>query len=132
MNQEKIDLCKYELEKAKKTLETAKANFKGKDLISTVNRIYYAMFYSATAVLMTKGLSSSKHSGVMSNFDKNIVNKGLIDKDYGKFYHKIFAKRNWGDYEPFSKFEEKEVNDWLAKAEEFIKTMEELTLKIID
>jgi len=45
MKQEFIDLAKYRLEKAKNTLSYAKSYVDDTTLDSTVNRIYYAMFY---------------------------------------------------------------------------------------
>ena len=61
MKQEFIDLAKYRLEKAKNTLSYAKSYIDDTSLDSTVNRIYYAMFYAVNALLITKGLYSSKH-----------------------------------------------------------------------
>ena len=44
----------------------------------SVSRAYYAMLYCAQVLLLTKGLSFSKHSGVISAFGKEFVKKGLI------------------------------------------------------
>ncbi len=60
MNWEK-DLITYRREKASETLEVAKILLNGKHLFSAVNRIYYALFYEVSALLMTKNLFSSKH-----------------------------------------------------------------------
>ena len=58
MKQEFIDLAKQRLEKAKNTLSYAKSYVDDTTLDSTVNRIYYAMFYAVNALLVTKGLYS--------------------------------------------------------------------------
>lgn len=60
MKQEFIDLARYHLEKAWNTLSDAKQYLQGATLESTVNRIYYALFYAVNALLITEGLSSSK------------------------------------------------------------------------
>lgn len=83
MKQEFIDLAKYRLEKAKNTLFYAKRYIDDATLDSTVNRIYYAVFYAVNALLITKGLHSSKHSGVRAIFNKEIVNKGHIENNGG-------------------------------------------------
>ncbi|MEW6621123.1 MAG: HEPN domain-containing protein [bacterium] len=132
MKQEFIDLAKYRLEKAENTLSDAKKYINGATLESTVNRIYYAMFYAVNALLITKGLSSSKHSGVRALFNKEFVNKGIIEKNWGEFYSNMFDRRQKGDYRDFVKFEKSDVETWLKKAEEFISRIEELTLKIIE
>ena len=57
MKKEYEDLAKYRLEKAKNTLHDAQKYFTEATSVSTVNRIYYAMFYAVNALLITKGLS---------------------------------------------------------------------------
>lgn len=59
MKRELADLIKYRLEKSKETLQDAKIMFEKASLNSTVNRIYYAMFYAVNSLLLSKNLSSS-------------------------------------------------------------------------
>ncbi|MBC7332926.1 MAG: HEPN domain-containing protein [Actinobacteria bacterium] len=132
MKQEFIDLAKYRLEKARNTLSDAKKYINNATLESTVNRIYYAMFYAVNALLITKGLASSKHSGVLALFNGEIVKKGLIERRFGKFYSDMLNIRQEGDYKDFVKFEREDVEEWLKKAEEFIAKIEEITLKMIE
>jgi uncharacterized protein (UPF0332 family) len=47
----------------------------------TVNKIHYSMFYAVNAVLILKGIFAFKHSGVIANFNKEFVKKGLIEKE---------------------------------------------------
>lgn len=132
MKQEFIDLAKYRLEKARNTLSDAKKYINNATLESTVNRIYYAMFYAVNALLITKGLASSKHSGVLGLFNREVVKKGLIERRFGKFYSDMLDNRQEGDYKDFVKFEREDVEEWLKKAEEFIAKIEEITLKMIE
>jgi hypothetical protein len=60
----KRELIDYRRNRAKETLRDAKILFDSGSLFSSVNRIYYAMFYQVTALLLTENLSSPKHSGV--------------------------------------------------------------------
>jgi len=120
MKQEFVVLAKYRLEKAKNTLMDAKKYFMDATSESTVNRIYYAMFYAVNALLITRGLASSRHSGVRALFNKEFVNKGLIEKDLGKFYAGMFDKRLKSDYKDFVEFKKEDVEVWLKMAEEFI------------
>ncbi|MHB1665184.1 MAG: HEPN domain-containing protein [bacterium] len=73
----------------------------------------------------------SKHSGMLSNFNKEIANKGLVSKELKDFYYDMFNKRNFGDYRPFSNFTKENIKEWLYKADDFIDKIEDLTLKII-
>ena len=54
MKQESIELARYRLEKARNTLLDAKQYLQGATLESTVNRIYYALFYAVNALLSRK------------------------------------------------------------------------------
>lgn len=132
MREEFVDLVKYRLKKARNTLLDAKTYIKDATPESTVNRIYYAMFYAVNALLITKGLSSSKHAGVCALFNREFVNKGLIEKLLGKFYFDMFDNRQEGDYKDFVKFEKEDVEAWLKKAEEFINKIEDVTMKIVE
>jgi len=132
LKRELVDLIKYRLEKSKETLQDAKVLFEKASLASTVNRIYYAMFYAVNGLLLSKNLSSSKHSGVRSLFNKEFVNRGLVDRKLGKFYSKMFEERQEGDYKDFIKFDKDIVKSWLEDAEDFIKKIEKVTLDIIN
>jgi uncharacterized protein (UPF0332 family) len=59
----KEDLIKYRREKAAETIEDARIMFERKRWFSTVNRIYYALFYEVIALLQTKDFSAPKHTG---------------------------------------------------------------------
>lgn len=131
MKKELIDLAKYRLNKAKDTLSDSKKFIKSATLESTVNRIYYSMFYSVNALLITMGLSSSKHSGVLSIFNREVINKGYLEKNWGEFYSDMFKRRQKGDYQDFVEFEKRDVKAWLKKSEKFIVEIEALALKNI-
>jgi len=75
MKKELIDLAKYRLNKAKDTLSDGKKYAESATNESTINRIYYSMFYAVNSLLITMGLSSSKHAGVLSIFNREVVNK---------------------------------------------------------
>ncbi len=132
MKRELIDLIKYRLEKSKEMLQDAKILFEKASLTSTVNRIYYALFYAVNGLLLSKNFSSSKHSGVRALLNKEFVKKGLIDKKFGKFYSKMFEERQEGDYKDFINFDRSIVRNWLKNTENFIKEIEKVTLEIIN
>jgi len=74
-------LIKYRLEQAKAALDDAKYLIDGsRSPQSIINRSYYAMFYAALALLQKISKTPSKHSGVISLFDKEFVMKGIFTK----------------------------------------------------
>ncbi len=61
------------INRAKKYLGSAELLLTSGDYESSVSRVYYAMFYSAQAVLLTKGLSYPSHAGVISGFGEQFL-----------------------------------------------------------
>lgn len=90
------------------------------------------MFYAVNGLLLTKGLSSSKHSGIRTLFNKEFINKGLIEIELGRFYSDMFDRRQKGDYRDFVKFEKEDVETWLKKAEVFINAIEKSALALVE
>ena len=92
-------LIRYRLEQAQVALDDAKYLLEGgRSSQSIVNRSYYAMFYAALALLQKISKAPSKHSGVISLFDKEFVMKGIFEKELSKDFHKAFELRQTLDY----------------------------------
>lgn len=53
------------LDRAHQDLQAAESNLRQGFYTVAVTRAYYAMFYAANALLAAKGISRSKHSGVL-------------------------------------------------------------------
>ena len=69
--------------------------------MGAVNRFYYAAFYAARALLATKELDSSRHSGVIALFHKHFVRTHLFDVEKAKSLSRSFEFRQDSDYEDF-------------------------------
>ena len=120
------ELIDYRRNRAKETLMDAEQLFNSGSLFSVVNRIYYAMFYEVSALLLTKDLSSPKHSGVKSLFNREFIKTGKVSIESGRLFARIFEFRQKGDYEDFVSFEADKVKEWLDNAKIFISELEEL------
>jgi len=120
MTEGQADLVYYRLKRAKETLEEAQVMFDSGHFYGAANRIYYACFYAVVALLLTKNLSSGKHSGAMGLFNMHFVKSGDIPKDMGKFYSRIFDNRLESDYGELMEAEPDEIRQDLATAREFI------------
>jgi uncharacterized protein (UPF0332 family) len=126
MKKEIRALVLYRLNRADESLDEALILFE-KDHINTfVNRLYYACFYTVTALLLSKGLSSSKHSGVRALFHQNFVKNELINIELGKFYDKLFDTRQKGDYADLVYFDKKEVGSWFDEAKKFVSSIKNI------
>ena len=65
MNEDLYALVSYRLEEAHESLEEAVLLLEGHKPRGALSRAYYAMFYATLALLTTKSLGASKHSGVI-------------------------------------------------------------------
>lgn len=94
--QEKI--AKY-FTRAQQAVETGKLVMNHEDYITAVNRAYYATFYAANALLATKGLERSKHSGVIAAFRQHFVKTRLIEPEFSDTYGQSMDERHNADYD---------------------------------
>ncbi len=78
------------------------------------------MFYSATALLLSKGISRSKHSGVHSAFGQYFVKPGLIEPVYSRMLVNAFNVRLDSDYEVNPSLRKGLAKDILRDAEQFV------------
>lgn len=73
MTEEKKNDLRHWLQRAQETLTEARTLKEAGLFIGTVNRLYYACFYAASALLETRGLTSLKHSGIISLLHQHFV-----------------------------------------------------------
>ena len=125
MKPEKTQYIQYRVARARETLNDARLLISDGSLHSAVNRLYYACFYIVSALLLTQGLSSSRHSGVRSLFVKHWVNSGVFPKAMGRFYHHLFERRQISDYKDLVVFTREDVEAWLRQADDFVSRISE-------
>ena len=111
-------VIQYWLEKPRECLASAGDEVKADRLSFAVNRIYYACFYAATAVLLRKRLRFKKHAGVRALFHQHLVKPGLISTTGGELYDELFDTRLQADYLEFTSFQRGTVEKWLEGARE--------------
>lgn len=59
-------------------------------------------------------------------WDTTVIKTGLIEKDLGKFYSRLFDLRQTGDYDDFMDFSKEQVIDLLQPANELITQIESI------
>ena len=97
MKEETRTIVRYRLQRAYEALEEAKI-LEEKGYANTfINRLYYACLYAISALLLSRGLSASKHSGVRSVFHQEFVKSGEVDGKWGQLYDRLFDNRQKGD-----------------------------------
>lgn len=114
------------IEKARRSLEAAGDLHKGGHYDFAISRAYYAMFYMATALLLTRNLSFSKHSAIISALNQHFVEQGILDQKYHRMFSKAFEARQIGDYGILRDVSQKESREMLSYAKDFVEKIEEL------
>ncbi|WP_164974701.1 HEPN domain-containing protein [Halegenticoccus tardaugens] len=89
-----------------------------------VNRLYYACFHAAQAVLYAKGFEPTSHRGVSTLFGKEIVLKGDAPRDDGRFLSELWDLREQADYgyEPL----DLDLSTLRSRTDAFVSRMETL------
>jgi len=126
MKEEIRSLVNYRLERARESIEEAKILMERGHINTFINRLYYACFYAVSASLLTKGLSSAKHSGVRSLFHQNFVKTGILNIESGQFFDKLFDNRQKADYADLLRFNIDEVRYWYDETKEFVVKIEKI------
>lgn len=123
MNGDGSKIIQHRQARARETLEDAHILANAKRWHACVNRMYYACFYIVTALLLTQGVSSSKHTGIRGLFILHFVKPGIVDKDIAKIYNDLFERRQESDYIDFIQYEEIQIQEWLSQTERFLQAI---------
>ncbi len=118
MNSE--ELIKYRHSRALETYEEAAILARENHWNAAANRLYYSCFYAISALLLKNGLSNSTHNGVKTEFHKSFVKTGIISKQSGRTYSRLFNLRQEGDYLDFKRLEKADVDSFFSEANEFL------------
>lgn len=91
-----------------------------------ISRCYYAMFYAASALLLSKGHRFKKHSQLISAFGQYFVKEGKVPKELHAILIAAFDERTDADYVPLRKFEKKDAIQMLKDAEKFCRSIKKI------
>ncbi|MBS3755514.1 MAG: HEPN domain-containing protein [Desulfobacterales bacterium] len=114
------ELCKYRLQQAEEALSEARLLQNAGHFRGAINRAYYAMFYAIQVLVVYHKAKVSKHSGVISYFDREFVKPGIIDKKFSKWLHRLFDLRQDADYGVFFEPSEDHCKQAIEQAGEFV------------
>jgi uncharacterized protein (UPF0332 family) len=120
LTEELETVVQYRLSRASETLDEARLLADAGHWNGCVSRLYYSCFYAVTALLLRHGLSSSKHSGVRAMFNRDFVQPGVVSRELGELYNRLFRTRNRGDYDDFVQFDEASVRPQISRVAAFI------------
>lgn len=92
------DEIQANLERADSSLKAARLLLESGLPDDAASRAYYAAFHAASALLLSKNLSFSSHTGVLRAISLNFVKTGELDKSVGRDLNWLAELRQVGDY----------------------------------
>lgn len=121
MKQENIQ---YRLSRSKETYQDAIFLFEKGSLNSSINRLYYAAFYAAIALLLANDIEVKSHNGVKQKLGEEFIAKGKLSKVHAKTFNMLSDFRHKGDYDDLFDFEAEMVERLIDPVKEFIDAIE--------
>lgn len=116
-------LFTYRIDQAKETLiEIEKMLAGGFSARTIVNRAYYALFYATLALFLRLDIDcqTSKHAGVISIFDRELVRSGKMEPRFSRMLHRLFELRQKADYKELIEITMEDAISAATFAREFI------------
>lgn len=120
------DLVKYRQSRAHETLAEIPYLREQGYYNTAANRLYYACYYAAVALLIKNKIAAGSHAGVKAMLGLHFVSKGLISKESGRAFSNLFDSRQHSDYDEFVYSTEEEIDELYPKAKRFIEEVDSL------
>jgi len=122
-DEQRRDIVRYRMENARNMLVEVESHRENGFYNTAVNRMYYACYYAATAMLIALGIEVKSHDGVRLNLGRHVVMAGRLSPELGRFYSRLFSKRSTGDYDDFINHTLETVDELLPQARQFIDSL---------
>ena len=124
------DVVNYRIERAYIALDQAKKNLQINCLEVTANRLYYAAYYAASALLLSQGIATKSHSGLITQMHKNYIKTGILTVEEGSLFRVMFDLRHEGDYEDFVDVEREDIEEYIPRVKELVEKLKNLVEEI--
>lgn len=85
-------------------------------------RAYYAMFYTAEALLHEKGFQFGKHGNVLAAYGQHFAKTSVLDPKYHRWLIIAFDQRQIGDYGLDPNIKAEVVVEMINQAQEFLES----------
>ena len=122
----KKDLELYRVERAYKALTEAADNGAMGHWTLAANRLYYALFYMSSALLIDKGIEVKSHAGVISKIGQFFVVPGLLSSEDARLISFLQNMRHQGDYDDFLDWTESDVKPLFEPTKELLDKIRDL------
>jgi len=109
--------------RSNEALEAAQTAAEADQWRACANRLYYACFYAAKALLEEHEYAPKTHAGVRTLFNKYFVRPAVIPQEPAALYNELFDYRHKSDYDVFFEPEPAQLLNWIPETEAFIRVI---------
>lgn len=113
-------LVSYRLEKALESLEQVKGVMSLQYWNIAANRLYYSAYYACSALLLSMGIETSTHKGVIRMINMKFVKEGILPLSDSQLMSRLFSMRQTGDYDDLLDWKEEDILPLIPLVEDFI------------
>ena len=125
--EERRAIVLYRIEKVYAALEDVDKSITMNMWNVAANRLYYALYYAASALLVHDKHTVRTHNGVIVLLNQYYVKSEILTKEDGWLFGRIFAFRQGCDYDDFIDASEEEVMIYLPKVKALVEKIVTLT-----
>ena len=119
-DEERKTMVGLEMEKAHRFLKQAGMMCELEQWDIAANRYYYACFHAVQALFIQNGLSSRRHSGMLTQLGLHFVKTGIIEDRLGAFLTRMEQLREKGDYNCLFEVTKEELLSFVEPTNELI------------
>ena len=117
------------IDKSKRAIKSARREYKAGDYDYACSRAYYAVFYLLEGILLLDNKRFTKHSAVISFFNKDYVKINVFPVEFSKHIKYLLKRREIGDYSFSISVGEEDAQNCISKAEEIFKVISDYLKK---
>lgn len=131
-DKDRIEIVRYRIENAHRTMDEVLSHMANGFYNTAVNRMYYACYYAASAMLVAEHITTKSHDGVKQMFSLHFVKTGKVPVNLGKSYSRLFDKRTKGDYNDLFDNDQTVCEELYPEAKNFVESVTQLAQKWLD
>ena len=124
--EERKAIIVYRLEKADVALVEAKDCVSLNHWNLAANRLYYAVYYVSSALLISAGHAAKTHEGTIGMIGQHYIRTGILSYEDGALLARLQNMRHTGDYDDFLDWMQEDVLPYIPKVEAYIKKIKKI------
>lgn len=124
--EDRQSIIEYRIERAHNTMKEVEFIITGKFWNLAANRLYYSVFYICEALLLSRQISASSHTGVSRMMHLHFIKNGILTEEEGALLGRLFRMRQTGDYDDLWDWTEHDILPLIPESKHLMSKIESL------